>query len=223
MCGNSQATIRAVRAGRGRCEERVCDEGLGRPSGCGAATHRTNVRRPGGGRQWQAGSVAGRTFTGSLTTHVGASVGAWACSACLRAEAVQMCVPRREPGGAGEVCSGRNSWAVVRAAGCAAGAQQARAVPCGQEAAHAELPGTSPTFRNALKFTGRFEIQVSAKRSLKSAESLWQCAASCPHGTARACCAPAAQPAARTTAKQTLAPGAHSPRQLARAPFAART
>ena len=176
MCGNSQATIRAVRAGRGRCEERVCDEGLGRPSGCGAATHRTNVRRPGGGRQWQAGSVAGRTFTGSLTTHVGASVGAWACSACLRAEAVQMCVPRREPGGAGEVCSGRNSWAVVRAAGCAAGAQQARAVPCGQEAAHAELPGTSPTFRNALKFTGRFEIQVSAKRSLKSAESLWQSA-----------------------------------------------
>ena len=136
MCGNSQPTIRAVRAGRGRCEERVCDEGLGRPSGCGAATHRTNVRRPGGGRQWQAGSVAGRTFTGSLTTHVGASVGAWACSACLRAEAVQMCVPRREPGGAGEVCSGRNSWAVVRAAGCAAGAQQARAVPCGQEAAH---------------------------------------------------------------------------------------
>ena len=111
----------------------------------------------------------------------------------------------------GECAPGaRVCWAVVRAAGCAAGAQQARAVPCGQEAAHAELPGTSPTFRNALKFTGRFEIQVSAKRSLKSAESLWQCAASCPHGTARACCAPAAQPAARTTA-QLLRPEHTSP------------
>ena len=68
----------------------ACDERLNHPGSRGGDAQ-LNARRRGGGRPWQAGSVAGRTFTGSLRKHVGASLpSAWACSACLRA--VRMCM-----------------------------------------------------------------------------------------------------------------------------------
>ena len=67
-----------------------------------------NVCRRGGGRQWQAGSVAGRTFTGSPTEHVGAPLpSAWDCSACLPAKAVRVCVRQRESREAGQVRAGQ--------------------------------------------------------------------------------------------------------------------
>ena len=61
--------------------KRACDERLNHPGSRGGDAQ-LNARRRGGGRPWQAGSVAGRTFTGSLRKHVGASLpSAWACSA----------------------------------------------------------------------------------------------------------------------------------------------
>ena len=103
--------------GRGRGEERVCHERLGH-LGLARQRRTSNMRRRGGGRQWRTGPVAGRTFTGSLTKHVGASLpSAWACSAHL---AIKRGAHVRAAKGAektGEVCAGRNSWAVVRAAG----------------------------------------------------------------------------------------------------------
>ena len=85
----------AVHTGKG-CGQGVagaksaCDERLNHPGSRGGDAQ-LNARRRGGGRPWQAGSVAGRTFMGSLRKHVGASLpSAWACSACLRA--VRMCM-----------------------------------------------------------------------------------------------------------------------------------
>ena len=76
------ATIHAVRAGAwpGR-RARACVT-RGWAIWVAGRRRKTNVGRRGGGRPWQAGSVAERTFTGSLTKHVGASLpSAWACSA----------------------------------------------------------------------------------------------------------------------------------------------
>ena len=64
----------AVHTGKG-CGQGVagaksaCDERLNHPGSRGGDAQ-LNARRRGGGRPWQAGSVAGRTFTGSLRKHV---------------------------------------------------------------------------------------------------------------------------------------------------------
>ena len=124
------ATIHAVRAGAwpGR-RARACVT-RGWAIWVAGRRRKTNVGRRGGGRPWQAGSVAERTFTGSLTKHAGASLpSAWACSAWpVRANAVRLRVRRREPREAGQVRAGHKARGRAQQV-CAAGAQQARAVP----------------------------------------------------------------------------------------------
>ena len=124
-----------VRVGRGQAVRRpaVSDEGLGH-QGQGQATHRTNVRRP---RRWEAvaGGIGGRAHLHGVADDMGLL-----CMPASRGGAHLMCVPRREPGRAGEVSAspGIRHVAIRVQQGCAAGAQQARAVPCGQEATHPE-------------------------------------------------------------------------------------
>jgi hypothetical protein len=78
--------------------------------------------------------VAGRTFTGSPTEHVGASLpSAWACSACLQAEAVRAACGKGSPGKLARCAPGIRHAA--ERSKFVQQAQQARAVPwVGREA-----------------------------------------------------------------------------------------
>ena len=161
-----------------------------------------------------------RTFTGSLTTHVGASLlSAWG----LQAHGCVCGVRQREP---------REIWRGVRRVsgsrcmqqGWAAGAQQARAVSwAGREAYRcARCEGLGRFESSADALNRLVQIQVSAdlskspsvpgrRRSVRARPAA--------HGTARACSAPAAQPCCM----HLLPIARRAPGQLPWAPFAART
>ena len=115
----------------------------------------------------------------------------------LRANAVRLRVRRRELREAGQVRAGHKARGRAQQV-CAAGAQQARAVPwAGREHTGARGASTWRFERGSGRLNSKFKgpsFKASAQLSNppKSPAPAQRCASRPAHGTARACCAPAA-------------------------------
>jgi hypothetical protein len=133
-----------------------------------------------------------RTFTGSLTKHVGASLlSAWACMPA----SIRVCAAcdKGSPGKSGEACAGHQA-----AGACSRVGQQARsrrALCRGQQGERARCAGFQGTWR-FLRVCGQFErdqFKASAElsNSLSPSQRAQVCFPSCPRHSARllrACC-----------------------------------